>query len=193
MVCTNTFPAINATFNNGSLPLKNSTVAMLDWFDINNTLASTVPASCGGVSSCSDACYVLKTNGVNGFTGTTGYYTTGNCQFDILANSYNVTSCSPSAPTCGAASFVLIDAALFIDNMFATLDYNLDPILNKILAVTVDAGGNITGPGTIGTNFGAAAQITDVAPFIKSTVDNHISNNSHINMDLSVFKALFGV
>ena len=221
VTCTPVFPATNGNgvftvnsvgpiLSSGSVPLKSSTVAFLDSLSINNALDAICPGP------CVNDCYILKTSGTGGFTGATGYYTTGNCIVSVISAGNNSTNCPGAVSTC-SPSLTGIDLALAVDNIFALVDYSLDPIIKGILntgftalgsLATTQAGiAGITTAGTLGSVIGtlanypnnaaiAAVNTTPGAPLIKSMVveddHSHLSNNS-VSVDMNTLKALFGL
>ena len=208
VACNLAFPAMTNALNSGSSPLKDSTVALLDSMYINDYMDNNDP--CAPSDTCSSTCYIYK-SGQNGF----GYYTTGHCQIEILANSYKPGGCN-GASICGSTSVVLEDLALVIDNLFALVDSSFSPIIKGILNTAFTTTGalatNPTGATAISSiaklgdvignpaNYPANTTISDVManplnPLIRSMPieDNSYSNNSGINIDLNTLKALFGV
>jgi len=213
VACNLAFSAMTNALNSGSSPLKDSTVALLDSMYINDYMDNNDP--CAPSDTCSSTCYTLKTNGQNNFNGTTGYYTTGHCQIEILANSYKPGGCNGTS-ICGSAAVVLEDLALVIDNLFALVDYSFSPIIKGILNTTFTSTGALATSPTGLTAISAPSELVDVIgnltnypanteintvmknplnPLIRSMPieDHSYSNNSGINIDLNTLKALFGV
>ena len=213
VACNLAFPALTNALNSGSSPLKDSTVALLDSMYINDYMDNNDP--CAPPDTCSSTCYTRKTNGQNHFNGTTGYYTTGHCQIEILANSYKPGGCN-GASICGSTAVVLEDLALVIDNLFALVDYSFSHIIKGILNTTFTATGALATSPSGATSISTSSELGDVignltyypantvintvmgnqtSPLIRSMPieDNSYSNNSGISIDLNTLKALFGV